>query len=143
MTWCAKCTGRTARHPCLFGDLRGCIPKNVLETAEMGDHCFVQKVHLIAHAPFQTSQWCHTHHRCCPLFGPETAAQWETAGLPCPDHSKAGKHLAEEGPTSSVFICHAKRHIEKKTPMILIENVQEGLWCLVLPPFKFSSSNLN
>ncbi|CAE7804105.1 unnamed protein product [Symbiodinium sp. CCMP2456] len=38
--------------------------------------------------------------------------------------SAAGKRLKEEGRTASVFICHAKRHVEKRTPLIIIENTK-------------------
>ena len=71
-------------------------------------------------------QWCFSHRKLCPLF--ETRTDFETAGLPCTDQSRAGKRLFEEGPTASVFCCHAKRHIELQTPLILLENVQVRLW---------------
>ena len=48
----------------------------------------------------------------------------EVAGLPCVDQSKCGKQLKEQGPTAMVFLSHAKLHIEKQTPLILLENVQ-------------------
>jgi site-specific DNA-cytosine methylase len=49
----------------------------------------------------------------------------DTSGLPCPDMSKAGKGLREEGLTSSVFIAHAKLHCAKKTPLLVVENVED------------------
>ncbi|CAE8602347.1 unnamed protein product [Polarella glacialis] len=61
----------------------------------------------------------------CPLFGRAVETNLETAGLPCTDQSRAGNQLYEQGPTAVVFIAHAKRHIQKRTPFIIIENVQE------------------
>ncbi|CAE8599354.1 unnamed protein product [Polarella glacialis] len=61
----------------------------------------------------------------CPLFVRAVETNLETAGLPCTDQSRAGNQLYEQGPTAVVFIAHAKRHIQKRTPFIIIENVQE------------------
>ncbi|CAK9089666.1 unnamed protein product [Durusdinium trenchii] len=67
----------------------------------------------------------------------------EVAGLPCTDQSAAGNRLYQEGPTAKVFLAHAKRHIEKETPLLILENVQElhmgiihklyGLWYNIFP----------
>ncbi len=70
-------------------------------------------------------QHCYTHNCFCPLFGEDADSELEVAGLPCTDQSRSGKRLYEEGPTMIAFMAHAKRHIEKKTALIIIENVQE------------------
>ncbi|CAE6969119.1 unnamed protein product, partial [Symbiodinium sp. CCMP2456] len=119
--WCEQVTGRRSMDFCLFGDLNQVVPDGTICEADT----FSEKVHKIAQAPLCSSQYCHAHNRRCPLFGPSTAAAWETAGLPCPDHSRAGLRMCENGKTAATFACHAKRHIEKRTPVILIENVQE------------------
>ena len=67
---------------------------------------------------------CFTCNKPCPLFGLRAESHFEMAGLPCTDQSRAGKQQFEEGPTGSVFITHSKRHIEMRTPLILLENVQ-------------------
>lgn len=61
----------------------------------------------------------------CPLFA--TTPDFEVAGLPCIDQSMAGQKKYEEGKTGTVFCCHAKRHVELETPLILMENVQARL----------------
>ena len=38
----------------------------------------------------------------------------------------AGNRAAEEGPTSTVFMAHAKLHKERKTPLMILENVKAG-----------------
>ena len=84
----------------------------------------MEKFSLVDDANFRCKQFCHTHKKQCPLFGPSTEAQLEVAGLPCWDMSRAGRQMKEEGPTAGVFLCHAKRHAEKRTPMIIIENTK-------------------
>ena len=116
--WCAKVVDAPVRPPCIFGDVEGCIPPGTYESSDP----FKVKFAKIANAPFVSHQWCFTHRTYCPLF--EMESDFETAGLPCTDQSRAGKRLFEEGPTASVFCCHAKRHIELQTPVILLENVQ-------------------
>lgn len=76
---------------------------------------------------FVSRQHCYTRNKLCKLFGPNVQCDWETAGLPCVDFSLAGKRRKEEGPTCTIFMSHAKRHIELGTPVILLENVQDGL----------------
>lgn len=85
----------------------------------------MEKLFDINDAQFCCDQWCYTHNKRCPLFGSDAATDLEVAGLPCVDQSRNGARKYEEGPTGPVFISHAKRHIEKATPMIIIENVQE------------------
>lgn len=48
----------------------------------------------------------------------------ETAGLPCPDMSFAGKRQQENGKTVGAFLTHAKRHVELQTPIIAVENTK-------------------
>lgn len=58
-------------------------------------------------------------------------ADFEVAGLPCPDMSRNGLRRLEEGPTNTVFMAHAKRHCEKRTPLIVIENTKAGYWVVL------------
>ena len=52
-------------------------------------------------------------------------ADFEVAGLPCTDQSRAGKRLFHNGPTAPVFMAHAKIHLAKQTPLVLLENVPD------------------
>ena len=119
--WCGSVLGTVIQRPCVFEDVEGCIDKGVYKK----DDPFRVKFVKIAKADLLSHQACKTHNKLCPLFGPKAQSDIETAGLPCVDSSKAGKKLYEEGRTGSVFCCHAKRHIEKETPLILLENVQD------------------
>lgn len=73
-------------------------------------------------ADIYETQHCYVHNQQCRL---DQGASLEVAGLPCWDYSSAGKRLAENGPTVGTFICHAKRHIHTKTPLIILENVKD------------------
>ena len=119
--WCKSVLGTAAvQRPCIFGDLEGCIDKDVYNPE---DPCKL-KFCKIASAKLRSHQYCFMHDKLCPLFTDATASGLETAGLPCTDSSKAGLKQFEEGPTFGVFACHAKRHIQKGTKVILLENVQ-------------------
>lgn len=50
---------------------------------------------------------------------------FDLSGLPCTDQSNIGQQKFENGKTMKVFVCHAKLNIEKRTKLILIENVQD------------------
>lgn len=119
--WCAAVLGTVLPLPCLFEDVEGCVPPNSYNK----DDPYMVKYRAIAAADLLSHGKCLFHGKQCPLFGPAAAADWETAGLPCTDQSRAGLRRFEHGPTASVFICHAKRHIELETPVILLENVQD------------------
>ena len=82
------------------------------------------RLSAIDRAPLKKGQFCFTHQQHCPLTE-GLQSDYDHSGLPCPDHSRAGKAMREEGHTSSVFACHAKMHIEKGTPLLVIENVQD------------------
>ncbi|CAK9079372.1 Uncharacterized protein SCF082_LOCUS37876 [Durusdinium trenchii] len=72
-----------------------------------------------------TSQWCFTCCKECPLFGPRAMTDIEVAGLPCTDASMCGLRRFENGPTAQVFLAHCKIHLERRTPMMIIENVPD------------------
>ena len=63
----------------------------------------------------------------------------DTSGLPCQDQSIVGKQLFEDGPTIVVFIAHAKYHIERKTRILVIENVTET-WLRSIAVYQMSGS---
>ena len=120
IVWCGEVLGTSIRTPCIFGDVEGCIPEGVYNKTDS----FMAKYRDIENSDLLSHQHCYTHNRYCPIFGPEANSDFETAGLPCVDMSRAGKRLKENGRTASVFITHAKRHCEKRTPVILLENAQ-------------------
>ena len=59
----------------------------------------------------------------CNVFSTENHTDLEVAGLPCTDFSKAGQQKREKKTTAPVFIMHAKTHVRKSTPLIVLENV--------------------
>ena len=121
LRWCQQAMNSSCRPPCLFGDVQGCIPEASFSKTGL----FMPRFHQVAQAPLLTHQFCYTHNRECEILGARAASDWETAGLPCVDFSQAGKRQRENGPTATVFACHAKRHIHLETPVILLENVQD------------------
>jgi hypothetical protein len=129
LPWIREVTNSQHPSPCVFGDLLHCVPDNSFNVEDN----FNVKLYDLDKALLFTHQWCFTHGRMCPLFGRAVETNLETAGLPCTDQSRAGNQLYEQGPTAVVFIAHAKRHIQKRTPFIIIENVQE--LCLELLSF--------
>jgi hypothetical protein len=107
--------------PCVHGDLLLTMPEDSFSK----DSNFEMKLYDVNRADFYSHQHCYTHNWMCPLFGPPTDTDLEVAGLPCTDQSKGGDRKFEEGKTAVVFMAHSKRHTEKRTPLIIIENVQE------------------
>ena len=120
--WLKRASGKSCPLPCLFGDLEGCLPKGCYAK----DDQFMTKLDKIDRVDFKCKQHCYAHNKACPLFGRATDSDLEVAGLPCWDISAAGKRLKENGPTASVFLAHAKRHVQKMTPLIIIENTKAG-----------------
>ena len=119
--WLEREAGGICRPPCVFGDLVDCMPAGTIDPEDP----FMVKFHKVNWSCVYRRQHCFTHNRLCNLFGdPSTDADIETAGLPCPDYSMAGLRQLEEGPTIGAFLAHAKRHIEKKTRIICIENTK-------------------
>ena len=84
------------------------------------------KFRKVDQAPLFRTQHCFTHDKECALFGaPSAHSDFEVAGLPCWDMSLAGKRLQEEGRTAGAFLAHAKRHVEKETRLIVVENTKD------------------
>ena len=48
----------------------------------------------------------------------------DVTGWPCTDFSRAGEQRREEGDTMVVFLSWAKWHRERKTPLVVGENVE-------------------
>ena len=120
MEWYNRATGEAHPHPCMHDDLTHIVPAGSFDP----EGTFAQRSRQIDQAKLNTKQWCHHHGQFCTLFGhgaPEI--DYDISGLPCPDMSRAGRLLREEGPTSTVFTCHAKMHIELQTPLLVVENV--------------------
>lgn len=120
--WCAQVTEEPHPLPCIHGDITNIMPRGSFDPSA----CFKTKMKQIEQAKLCRSQFCFTHNKSCPIFGRLAAeSDLDVSGLPCPDMSRAGIGLREEGPTSPVFGSHAKMHIEKKTRMIVLENAPE------------------
>ena len=119
MSWIEHaCAKRVA--PCLFQDLLAVIPPGSYNEAGT----FLERFEAIDRADFCSHAFCVAHNKMCPLFS-EKPADLEVAGLPCTDMSRAGLSRKEEGPTAPIFCCHGKLHVQKQTPLIIIENVQD------------------
>ena len=108
--------------PCIHGDLTECIPPGSF----CPDGSFFERLLAIDRAKILKCQYCYTHKGKCGLLD-GVQSDYDLSGLPCPDMSRAGRELREEGSTSSVFACHAKMHIEKQTALLVIENVRDSV----------------
>jgi len=86
----------------------------------------MEKLYKISKSDLMARQWCFQHQSYCHLFGASAETELDIAGLPCWDMSLAGKRAAEEGPTATVFMSHAKLHKQRKTPILILENVKAG-----------------
>lgn len=122
--WCREATGDKFPFPCVFDNVEGCIPLNTYDP----NSDFVGKLKAVSRSKLVRFQHCYTHGKMCDLFNPSLAPDLETAGLPCWDFSLAGARRCENGPTCTVFMAHAKRHKELRTPLLIIENVQEWIF---------------
>lgn len=121
LNWCKLVVGRPLDEPCMFDQVEGCVPDELLEDSDSFMTMFskVNKCHL------RNSLWCRNHCKRCPVVGAAAATDYDCAGLPCWDYSAAGLRKKEEGSTKRVFIAYAKRHIWQQTPLLLIENVKD------------------
>ena len=104
----------------MFGDLTHIVPEGTFDPHDD----FQTRLRAINKARLLTRQHCYTHGISCQIYG-GARPDYDLSGLPCPDHSPAGLKQYEQGPTSSVFACHAKLHIALQTPMLIIENVPD------------------
>ena len=119
--WHCDVAGMWTPPPCVHGDLTEAVPRGSFDP----EATFIERVRAIDRAPLCLHQHCYTHGQKCPIYGAAKKPDYDLSGLPCPDHSPAGKRLYEEGKTSSVFACHAKLHIANQTPLLIIENVPD------------------
>ena len=133
--WCVTTTGEHHLQPCVHGNLVDIIPDGSFNAADPFQRrlqdinraklCRKQRLGLFKRS-YHGSRFCYTHNRCCPIVGRDAVTpDYDCSGLPCPDWSAAGLRLKEEGVTSNVFIAHAKLHTKNKTPLLVIENVQD------------------
>ena len=120
--WCQSFSEHKFPAPCCFGDIEHCLPPGSYNPEDS----FMWKAWAISQAPLLETQHCFTHGRPCELLNQEFASDMEVAGLPCWDHSHAGKQEREHGRTNTVFMSHAKLHRAKATPLLVLENVQAG-----------------
>lgn len=125
MQWCNNTTEMSHPMPCVFGDMTEVLPPDTFTEGN-----FMKKVYRANKMPMMTHQHCYTHNKFCPSgVRGEVDSDYDLSGLPCPDMSPAGLRLGPEGPTSKVFISHAKLHIARQTPLLIIENVPETCFC--------------
>ncbi len=118
--WYNSATRNWHPTPCIHGDLTKIVPENSFNP----EGTFMERLMQIDGASIMRNQWCNTHGHDCPILD-GLQSDYDVSGLPCPDMSPAGLGLKEEGMTSTVFICHAKLHIAKQTPFLVVENVPD------------------
>ncbi|CAE7811005.1 unnamed protein product [Symbiodinium sp. CCMP2592] len=119
--WCEEVVGQRPL-PCVHGDLTDILPAGSVDP----NGTFMQRVRAIDRADFCAGQYCYQHGMVCSVLGDfAKKPDYDISGLPCPDFSRAGQRRGREGPTGTVFACHAKLHIHLGTPLLVIENVQE------------------
>ena len=120
--WCQKATDMYGPSPCVHGDVTEILPEGTVI-----DQGYLKMSHAVNQAQVMPKQFCYTHNQQCRVFGRRAVhADYDISGLPCPDMSRAGKQLFEEGPTAVVFACHAKMHAHKRTKLLVIENVPDA-----------------
>jgi len=121
--WCKKTTGfHHHRQPCIHPDQLAGFPDGTF--AWQGGESFLQRARIVDKSCLKATCQCLTHPGDeCSLWGPTVDIC--TAGIPCTDQSRAGPGLYEEGATSDVFISHAKYNIERRTKVIILENVSD------------------
>lgn len=117
--WCNKVTGWKPK-PCVHGDITETLPPGSFKQSDT----FYRRLLDIDRAKICKRQFCYAHSGFCNILE-GMQAEFDHSGLPCPDMSKAGHGRREEGVTSAVFARHAKLHIARQTPLLLIENVQD------------------
>ena len=104
-------------------DITGIMPAGSFDPKDD----FETKMIQIDRAKLCKTQFCYTRNCQCPIVGPEAREiDMDVSGLPCPDMSRAGNRLREEGPTAVVFGAHAKLHVACQTPLLIIENVRDS-----------------
>ena len=122
--WVKGLLGNAVACPCVFDNVEGCVQPGTYNPEDN----FRWKLYDVSNARLKTKQKCYTHGRMCRTIGSSVASDLETGGLPCWDQSRAGLRQYSEGRTNTVFMCHAKRHKEQRTPLIILENVKARVW---------------
>jgi len=98
VAWCRETLSEDYEQPCVFGDIRDAIYPGTFDQK----FSFEKKFRAVNRARVVPKQHCFTHNCMCPIFGPESRADADFSGLPCPDFSSAGKKRREEGPSNDV-----------------------------------------
>ena len=121
--WCNDATGFYHHAmPCVHSNQLGvCVPGTFDWQHGV---TFLQRARCVDKAYFRYTLKCESHGGMCSLWGDRIDIC--SAGLPCPDQSRAGSQLFEEGESSNVFLAHAKYNVERKTKIIIIENVSDS-----------------
>ena len=85
------------------------------------EDCFAHKFFTLRGTTLRPTHWCRTHRAFCTL---DKDSDVETAGMPCQPNSRAGNRKMQEDPRFTCYLPWAKHHIQMKTPLIILENVQ-------------------
>ena len=122
--WCRKATGFFQHTmPCIHPDQLDIFPDG---TFDWRGERFLRRAQVIDKSCIKERAICMTHpleEGGCSLWN--HAIDICTAGLPCTDQSAVGAGRCEEGPSSNVFLSHAKYNVERRTKVLIIENVSD------------------
>ena len=100
VAWCADVLSDHYECPCIFGDMRQVLAPGTFQEGAT----FRQKYAAASRADIMDSQWCYTHRKLCPVYGPEAEVDIDATGLPCPDFSLAGLGMEEEGTSNEASL---------------------------------------
>jgi site-specific DNA-cytosine methylase len=85
------------------------------------DWSFRDKCFAVLTSPVSPVLWCDFHEQQCRL--PDV--DLDVSGFPCVDWAPSGNRLGVEGPTIGVLLCICHWHLERETPLVLLENVPD------------------
>ncbi|CAE7944053.1 unnamed protein product [Symbiodinium sp. KB8] len=106
--------------PCIFGNILEQLPETAAAAVSM-EPDFTSKRRRVEGVTLCSHQRCFVHSEACPVG---SAVHLDFSGLPCPDNSRANrKRKFQEGDSGIVYITWAKRHCQKQTPLLILENV--------------------
>ena len=118
-TWINQFTEYQQPSPCVFENLLHQVPGYI----DLDSGTFEAKRRRLNNVDLQQRQFCVTHSQLCSLHEP---VDMDVSGLPCPDNSRANqKRKFEEGDSGIVYITWSKKHVQNKTPLLVLENVLE------------------
>lgn len=123
-TWVNSWSPRQTCIPHIFGNILHQVDLPPIATQSSAKnrprHPFKVRKDAILKKPLKERQWCFSHGRNCKITDD---VDFDFSGLPCQDNSRANfARLFFEGPNSNTYIVWAKKHLQLRTPVLLLEN---------------------